>query len=102
MRRTRRTYSRQITLPIAPIAGLAAGMYSVVLNASQGNYEQAMADAIWHYTGMNIKAANMWQPEGLKYGLLPLVAGLVVHKVVGGTLGANRMLARAGVPVIRI
>ncbi len=91
-----------MTIPIAPVAGLAAGMYSVVMNASQGNYEQAMADAIWHYTGINIKSANMWQPEGLKYGLLPLAAGMLVHKFVGGALGANRALAQAGVPFIRI
>jgi hypothetical protein len=35
-------------------------------------------------------------------GLYPILAGLVVHKVVGGMMGVNRQLAAARIPWIRI
>jgi hypothetical protein len=38
----------------------------------------------------------------LKQGLLPIVAGLLVHKFIGGKLGVNRALAGAGIPFVRI
>ncbi len=43
-----------------------------------------------------------WDFGFMRYGLLPLVGGIVVHKVVGGWLGVNRAIARSGLPIIRI
>jgi hypothetical protein len=37
----------------------------------------------------------------MKDGTLPIVGGLVVHKLAS-KLGVNRMLSQAGVPLLRI
>jgi hypothetical protein len=38
----------------------------------------------------------------LGQGLYPIIAGWLIHYLVGGKLGVNRMLSRAGVPLIRL
>jgi hypothetical protein len=38
----------------------------------------------------------------MKWGLLPAVAGGIAHWLIGRKLGLNRMLASAGIPIIRI
>jgi hypothetical protein len=43
-----------------------------------------------------------WNASELKYGLVPMLAGLMVHKLIGGKLGINSALGRAGVPFIRL
>jgi len=35
-------------------------------------------------------------------GTIPLVAGVLIHKFIGGSLGVNRALGRAHVPFLRI
>jgi hypothetical protein len=42
------------------------------------------------------------QFNNLGYGLLPIVAGIFVHKIIGGGLGINRVLSSSGIPWIRI
>jgi len=37
--------------------------------------------------------------ENLGQGLFPILAGFAVHRFVGGSLGVNRMLGRAGIPL---
>jgi len=101
-RRRGRRGSRKFTLPLAPILGLAVGMAKPLDAIVKGNYSWAIEYAAEIYTGYS--AANRkWMPELLMRGLLPLVAGVLVHKFVGGApLNVNRMLASAGVPFIRI
>jgi hypothetical protein len=38
----------------------------------------------------------------LHWGLWPALAGILVHKIVGGYLGMNRVLGRMGLPFVRI
>lgn len=91
-----------MTIPIAPVLGLAAPMIEEIPNIQSGNFNTVATNLLWKFTGYN-KDAGAWQPEGLKHGALPLVAGLLIHKFVGGApLNANKVLARAGVPLIRI
>lgn len=40
--------------------------------------------------------------SNLSKGLGPVVLGILVHKIVGGTLGVNRLLGKMGIPIIRI
>lgn len=47
-------------------------------------------------------ATNKFDASELRYGLWPILTGLVIHKVVGSMLGVNRALASARVPFIRI
>ena len=105
----RRRYSRKrsrrsggMTIPLAPIAGLAAGLAVPIDYALSGDYKGAMNILSENYTGYNFYQ-GMWEPEKLKRGLLPLIIGALVHKFVGGSpLNVNKMLAAAKVPFVRI
>jgi len=100
-RRKRGRGKRKFTLPIAPIVGLAAGLAAPVKDLMDGEPEYAMNKLKYSYLGLT--PDNVFKPEALMSGLVPLVVGCLVHKFVGGApLNLNRMLASANVPVIRI
>jgi hypothetical protein len=42
-----------------------------------------------------------WSAKQLTMGALPVAAGFMIHKLAG-KLGVNRMLASAGIPLLRI
>lgn len=95
----RRRYS--MTIPLAPMVGLAAGLASPIDRAIKGNIPGAVNDLKYNYLGLT--ADNRFDFNGLMKGLVPLVAGLLVHKYVGGPpLNFNAMLGRARVPFLRI
>lgn len=93
--------SKSFTLPIAPIVGLAVGLGGPLNMAIAGNIDGAIEQLGLNYTGYSMHAKN-WDAMRMQNGLLPLVIGGLVHKFVGGKLGINKMLASAGVPIIRI
>lgn len=100
-RRKRRSRRYSMTIPIAPIVGLAVGMAKPLDNAIKGNIPAAVDQLKYNYLGLTVD--NKFSTTGLMQGLVPLVAGLLVHKFVGGApLNFNKMLARARVPFIRI
>lgn len=93
---------RKLNLPIAIIAGLGAGMADPIKDVINGNIPGALKTMSARYTGYSPRSGT-WSPEFLKKGLLPLVAGILIHKFVGGApLNVNKALASAGVPIIRI
>lgn len=102
--RTRRVRSRRrsnnLTIPIAPLAGLAVGVVPAIQLLAQGKANAAMSDLVYSYTGWRTWD-NSWSYRGLMRGLLPLAIGGMVHKV-GNRLGINRALSSAGIPFIRI
>ena len=101
-RRKRSRGSRKLTIPIAPIAGLLAGLAKPIEHALAGNFDTAFNHLSINYTGVH-PVTGRFNPEWLKIGLMPLVMGCLVHKFVGGApLNLNRVLANAGVPYIRI
>jgi len=102
-RKKKRRYSRSLTIPLAPIAGLAAGMSTAIVDgALKGQWDLFFNELSRNYTGWN-PYTKKWEPGYLKKGLLPLVIGLLVHKFVGGPpLNFNRTLARHKIPFIRI
>jgi len=106
----KRRYSRSFGIPLAPIAGLAAGLVtppkpgrdSVITNIMQGDWQNTFNALAMVYTGVD-PATGKFDFASLKRGLVPLVAGLLIHKFIGGSpLNLNRMLARYKVPLIRI
>ena len=104
-RRKRRRGKRNMTIPLAPIAGigfaLAGGQYPPLEAAMAGNYEAALIRLAERFCGVG--RPGVFEPHKLAQGLFPVIMGLLVHKFVGGPpLNANRMLAAAGVPLIRI
>lgn len=100
-RRKKKRGKRKFTIPVAPVAGLAVGMLKPAEEALKGNLNGVIAHLSMNYTGYDPNAKN-FDVMRLKNGLVPLVMGLLVHKFIGGTLGLNRMLGQANVPVIRI
>lgn len=88
------------TLPLAVVAGfLPLGIHAV---------DDYRVGGITHVgKGLTVRTTGYMVDTGkfeLKYltqGLLPILAGLVAHKVAG-RLGVNRALGRARVPFLRI
>lgn len=104
--RRRRRRSRQITVPLAVVAPLVASNVGAVMNMVRDPSPDSVAASLSHigaiYTGYSA-IEGRFAPEMLAQGLLPLVAGLLVHKFVGGApLNLNRILARHNIPFIRI
>lgn len=90
------------TFPVAVLAGLAVPAIDIWKNGlGQGDFQRAGITATAIFTGYNPES-HTWELSYLKRGLLPVVAGMAVHKFIGGSLGVNRMLARAKVPFIRL
>lgn len=99
---------RKLTIPLAlaaPAANLIFGKdasgISVMDELQNGRVGPAMDHLVGTLTGYH--PAVGFNPDFLKYGLIPLVVGGLVHKFVGGApLNVNRSLANAGVPILRI
>ena len=110
-RRKKRRRSGSMTLPLAPLIGLGAGLAggstwsggnSVISRLTEGDFEDAMKIAAYHYLGYDINLGK-FEVQGLMTGIMPLVVGALIHKFVGGApLNVNRMLAAARVPLVRI
>jgi len=100
-RRRGRRGSRKFTLPLAPLIGLAAGIAPAIGPLTRGQVDEAVKTLRWNYLGIAWDGA--FAARGMMNGLFPLILGVLVHKFVGGApLNVNRMLASAGVPIIRI
>jgi len=106
----RRRYSRKrsrrsggMTVPLAVVGGLGAGLARPIKTyIDTGDLQLAAWQLVEGYTGYYVGEGN-WDMKRLQYGLVPLVAGALVHKFVGGSpLNVNRILAAAKVPFIRI
>lgn len=86
-----------MTIPLAVAAGFAPGAIRVWAFRDQGPEGMARQLA-YAYAGFD---SNRFAPEGFKYGLYPMLAGMGVH-MLASKLGLNRVLARSGIPLIRI
>lgn len=89
------------TLPIAVLAGFMP-MTSYTLRAYGNGGFNAAGDAIIESLTGYSPAVRQFHPDKLVMGTGSIVAGLLVHRIVGGKLGVNRALASAGVPLLRI
>ena len=89
---------RKFTIPVGivgPIVGSALWAY---------RSHDELEPRVRHFVNAYVPFADPDVPwdHRLQYGLYPLIIGALVHKVLGGMLGVNRMLGRAGVPVFRL
>ena len=99
--KTKRRY--KMTIPIAPTIGLAVGLIAPAQLLFAGKMTAAVEKLAHSYLGIRFATrAPKFDMSGLAQGVLPLVIGLLVHKFVGGSLGLNRMLGRAKVPLLRL
>jgi hypothetical protein len=99
-KRTLRHKSKGMTIPLAAVAGFVP-LASISLKAyKEGGLEAVaptMCSVLTGYEPRN-KSFNIMY---MKDGTIPIIGGLLVHKLAS-KLGINRMLAQAGVPLLRI
>ncbi len=89
------------TLPLAVVGGFAPLAVHAVDDYRVGGLPHVGRGLSARLTGYRVDTGQFeWQ--WLKQGLIPIAAGLLVHKFIGGKLGINRALAGAGIPFIRI
>lgn len=104
---------KKFTLPLAVVAGfvpVTANTYAHYKGYGLTGHDSAASEFVRTMTGVDPWGAQTvdtglnrkgFQPWQLSYGLVPVVTGVIIHKVAG-YLGINRAIAQAGVPVIRI
>jgi len=102
MTKKKKRAKRKFTIPLAPVAAIVAVVAKPAQMAVDGDYEGAAAELGARVVGYNFQSGQMDLMYAAKNCWIPLVVGGLIHKFVGGTLGVNRMLAQAGVPVVRI
>jgi len=90
-----------MTLPLAAIAGFAPLTGVAITSFQQGGVQLLGNNMLSNLTGYDANTKT-WAFSHMSKGLLPIVAGLLAHKFVGQKLGVNRMLANAGVPLLRL
>lgn len=100
--------AKKMTIPLAAVAGflpvLSWGITDFKAGGAKGLLKTAECLIPWNFSGTNKNADGSdagFYSYKLKYGLYPIVAGLAIHKLAG-YLGINKMLARAGIPFIRV
>lgn len=95
---------KQFTIPLLAVAGftpLVFGSAGIVTLARNGSTVETIAmETAASLTGYHW-GAGKWGWTWAKRGMLPIALGLVGHQVAS-KLGFNRMLARAGIPLIRL
>ena len=91
-----------MTLPIAPIAGLAATLLNGnIITAVQNNdWVYLKNRMVYNLTGVD--DTGKWDAGAMLMNWSPMIAGVLVHKFIGGSLGVNRMLAKSKVPYVRV
>lgn len=97
--------ARKFTLPLAVVAGMVSPIgraYEHYKMAGLTGQQGAIGAFSRSMTGINpYDQIPQFHASDLRYGLLPLFAGVAVHKVAG-MIGINRLIAQAGIPVVRI
>lgn len=96
--------ARQITIPVALLAGASAGMIGPAIEIKNGDLSHGVRHLLENYSGVYVNDdGSVSFTDKWKHGLVPLIIGGIVHKYVGGRpLNVNAALGRAGVPFIRI
>jgi hypothetical protein len=92
------TVSLAILAGFAPTAAFAYNGYRI--GGDQGGFAEAAHRITLRMTGWEWKSGQ-WSFGDLVQGVGPLVAGAAVHKLAN-RFGINRMIASAGIPILRI
>lgn len=103
--RRRRFFSRsrprakaKMTIPLSVVAGFVPVAVGVWNRRASGT---AIGDYLVSSFAGITPSTGQFNFANLRNGLLPIVAGFMVHKVAGA-VGINRAIARTGIPLIRI
>jgi len=88
------------TLSLAVIAGLVPGATGTFNVARAHGMEAGGKHFLKVYSGYDV-TSNDWRLREMALGMFPLAAGVVLHRAATW-FGINRMIARAGIPFVRI
>jgi hypothetical protein len=89
------------SVSLAVIGGLAVyGSNIYYLGARNEGLAGATRIAVAGLTGYDTYDKK-WHMNHLSMGMVPIALGVVAHRVAS-MLGVNRMIARAGIPFVRI
>jgi hypothetical protein len=102
-RSLKRSYRRAkagFTLPLAVVGGFAPLAVHAIDDYRVAGLPHVGKGICVRTTGYMIDTGK-FEFGYLKQGLLPIVAGVLVHKLAG-KLGVNRAIAAAGIPFVRI
>jgi hypothetical protein len=91
----------RMTIPLAVLAGFLPLAGVTMTSLKQGGPELAGYNLVSNLTGYDIPTKT-WNWQYMQKGTIPIVAGILAHKLIGQKLGVNRILARAGVPLFRL
>lgn len=98
-KKTKRRYG--MTIPLAPTIGLVAMFREPIAAAMSGQTDEIIPSLVWNVIGVD--SAGRFDMGKLISNVTPLIAGLLIHKFVGGApLNLNKILARARVPFLRV
>lgn len=96
---------KKFTLPLGVVAGFTPEIMRIWRTTnglkSPGNALRCIAEdfagvGLWSPGHVYISPAKAFE------GWLPVLLGIAAHAIVGQRLGVNRMIARMGIPIVRI
>lgn len=92
---------KKFTIPLALVGGVVASpaVRGAITSALGGNWNESMAQ-MGYLVGVDKQ--GQFNVARLIKNMGPIVVGMLAHKFLGGTLGLNRALGRAQLPVLRI
>ena len=93
-------HKKRMTIPLAVVAGFLPLGLDVFNQLKAGEWEQASNVLQHNLIGVN-PWSGKWDTQGFNHGLYPIVGGFAVHWMAN-KIGLNRMIARTGIPLIRI
>jgi hypothetical protein len=91
---------KSFTLPLAIVAGAAPAVATTYNGFRAGGISGAGKELAGCMIGFDAYA-NTWNFGKTRWGLQPLLGGMLVHKLAS-MVGINKALASAGIPFIRI
>lgn len=95
----RKNGKRNITISAAVVAGLVSYGLQIAHSRAEGVYGMTRAGVLY-MTGYDLYS-NRFEFQFLNRGLLPVAGGAAIHWLAN-RFGINRMIARAGIPFIRL
>lgn len=101
--RPRARHRAKPTIPLAIALAFVPAATRFIQNAKGEGIDYAGKRALEDFTGYRVEDGkwSLGMDHTARFGLWPVAAGIGIH-MVASKLGVNRMIARAGIPLIRI
>jgi len=100
LRRIRKGFHKKPTVSMAILGGFSVPVIQAVNVYKYAGITNAFSNFTQNMTGF-VPTTGQFHAEYMKQGLLPVMGGVLIHKVAG-MLGVNRAIAQAGIPLFRI